>query len=341
MVQVVQTRLIGQVTGVSSMNRTDELWGVHGTDLGFLWDAGPGPDGRKRVFCMFGDTYGPGWGGFGAGPRNADWRTNTLFSSTDTDLDDGLYFDACLSRSAGGASQAIPRSRLNPTRRYPFPEHTMIPNSGITVDGVHHVHWMSVLYWGDGGRWRTFQSGIASSFDDGRTWSKPLGGHWPNPTGRNRFQIGAFTRDEEWVYLFGTTNGRWGPAYLARVAPDRVARVGAYQYFDGAGWQPRQHRAAAVLPGPVGEMSVVRHSGLGLWLAMYLDESRAQIVLRSAPEITGPWSDAVPVASGTEFPALYGGFMHPWGVTGNEMYWVMSQWGPYNVFWMRSELGHD
>ncbi len=195
--------------------------------------------------------------------------------------------------------------------------------------GVHYVHWMSILKWGGpGGRWRTFQAGIAASADDAQTWRKPLHGRWPNPLGRNRFQVGAFTRTEEHVYLFGTTNGRFGPAYLARVAPpERVEWVADYEYFDGAGWSRSQAAAAPVIDGPVGELSVAFHRGLGCWLAVTLDEPRAAIVLRSAARITGPWSEPEVLAAGTDYPGLYGGFIHPWQLDGDSLYWLLSQWG--------------
>lgn len=341
-VTVLETVLHSKVTGPDSINSTADRFGVTATDLGLMWDAGPDGDGKHRVFVMFGDTYGDGWGGRGAGPGTADWRTNVLLASTTTDLErEGLRLDRAVIRvRGGGAAQAIRRSRLNLPRAR-FPEHTLIPNAGITVDGVHYVQWMSVTFWRGGGRWRTIQSGIAVSRDDGRSWAKPLLGRWWNLFGGNRFQVGAFTRDDDWVHLFGTTNGRHGPAYLARTRPDRVARAAAYDYWDGTGWQPHQRHAAPVIDGPVGELSVVHHRGLGRWLALHLDEDRAAIVLRSAVAITGPWSAGVEVASGRDHPALYGGFIHPWAVEGDRIYWLMSQWDPYNVFLMRTTLALD
>lgn len=50
-------------------------------------------DSRGRVAIAFGDTYGEGWGGHGAGPETAGWRFNTLAHSTDTYLSDGRTAD--------------------------------------------------------------------------------------------------------------------------------------------------------------------------------------------------------------------------------------------------------
>lgn len=323
-IRAVETERIEQVTGAGTANRTDERFAVTATDLGILWDAGGG-----RVFALFGDTFGAGWGGRGAGPGSADWRSNVLAWSTARDLSGGLPFDGVVERPEGGAAQVIPSGRR---------EVTVIPNSAITVDGTHYVHYMSVREWGRPGHWRTNHAGIAVSTDDGRTWDKPRSARWKNRDGRSRFQIGAFARDAGAVHLFGTTNGRHDVPYLARVEPARLLHADAWEYWDGRDWRDDERHAAPVFDGSVGEMSVGYHSGFGLWLMMHLDEPRKGIVLRSAPSLTGPWSEGEVVVSGEEYPAIYGGFLHPWSLEGPELYYLVSQWEPYNVFLTRTRL---
>ncbi|PRX49988.1 uncharacterized protein DUF4185 [Prauserella shujinwangii] len=325
MVRVVETTRIGRVTGPGSASRTPERFGIHGTDLGILWDGG---DGRVRV--LFGDTYGEGWHGHGAGPADADWRRNVLTFSANRDLEHGLVLDDAVCREDGVARQVIPSGRR---------EVTVIPNGGIAVDGRHYVHYMSVRRWGPPGRWRTGHAGIAVSADGGRTFTKPPAARWPNRwRGGNRFQIGAFARSGEHVYLFGTTNGRYGDAYLARARPEDLLDTRGYRYWTGSGWSRRQRAAAAVFAGPVGEMSVGYSSYLGRWLLLHLDEPRKGIVLRSAERLTGPWSWGEVVVSGREYPAVYGGFLHPWSLDGPDLYYLVSQWGPYNVFLQRTRV---
>jgi hypothetical protein len=70
----------------------------------------------------------------------------------------------------------------------------------------------------------------------------------------------------------------------------------------------------------------------------YLDEHQRAIVIREAPELTGPWSDSQVVVSGDKYPALYGAFLHPWFSDGETIYFNMSQWVPYNVLLMRAQL---
>jgi hypothetical protein len=84
--------------GQRDINRTASRFAVQATDLGIMWR-----DSRGRVAIAFGDTYGVGWGGSGAGPETADWRFNTLAHSTDTNLADGLHIDSMVTDRPGHA----------------------------------------------------------------------------------------------------------------------------------------------------------------------------------------------------------------------------------------------
>ncbi|GAA3821134.1 MULTISPECIES: DUF4185 domain-containing protein [Amycolatopsis] len=324
--RVVETEQICKVTGADSINRTDRF-AIHGTDLGILWDGGDG-----RVFVLFGDTFGEGWGGDGGGPNSADWRNNVLAFSTSTDLAAGLTFDGVVTRPDGTAAQVIPRDGRRD-------EVTVIPNSGLAVDGLQVVHYMSVRQWGPPGKWTTNYSGLAVSDDGGVTWAKPWSARWINRAERDDpFQMCALAREGDHVYLFGTTNGRHGDAYLARTAIPHLLDASSYEYFDGRGWTRDEFAAAPVIPGPVGELSVAYDVHLGQWLAMHLDDPGGAILLRSADRLTGPWSPGQVAVPGHRYPGLYGGYLHPWALDGPDVYYLMSQWGPYNVFLMRSTL---
>jgi hypothetical protein len=324
--------LIAQVTGEDSPNRTGSRFGFLATDLGILWD-----DGEGGVLAAFGDTYGEGWAGPGAGARTADHRRNVLGRSTGTELRAGLVLDEMTEDRPGHAAEILP---ADPHRRL---ESTVIPTAGIAVDGVQYIHYMSVKVWGVPGGWRTNYGGIAYSRDRGMTWHKDRDARWRNTwlRGRQPFQMGAFTRDPAdpaWVYLFGTRNGRFGDVHLARVAAARVAHPDSYEYWTGSHWSEFWHRARPVAAGPCGELSVAYHRGLGCWLMVHLDDRAGRILLRSAAAVTGPWSDGQTLVSGQEYPALYGGYLHPGALDGDEIYFTMSQWGPYNVYLMRADL---
>lgn len=44
------------------------------------------------------------------------------------------------------------------------------------------------------------------------------------------------------------------------------------------------------------------------------------------------------LANGREYAQLYGSYIHPLSVTGDNLYFTMSMWMPYNVFLMKAEL---
>src|SRR5690606_13344402 len=41
------------------------------------------------------------------------------------------------------------------------------------------------------------------------------------------------------------------------------------------------------------------------------------------------------------YPGNYGSYIHPWSNNGTDLYFIMSQWGPYNSFLMKSTLSLD
>lgn len=333
MVGVLATREVAPVTGAVTRR-----FGIHATDLGILWDNGQG-----RLLVAFGDTYGAGWGGHGAGPpRGSDWRCNVLASSSNRDLDTGLRLDSVVARADGTAAQILDRDRE-------ADENTVIPNSGIAVGGYNYLHYMSVRKWGPPGKWDTNYAGIAVSADGGDTWTKPPSARWHNsPKGDHPFQICAFAvsnnrmpnnrEDTDYVYLMGTTNGRFGDVYLGRCRRYDILDPPAYEYWTGEWRKGDAYAAAPVMSGPAGELSVEFNEHFGQWIALHLDEERAAIVLRWAPDLTGPWADGQVVASGADYPGLYGGYLHPWANDGAEMYFTLSHWGPYNVSLMCVDL---
>ncbi|HEX3778768.1 MAG TPA: DUF4185 domain-containing protein [Pseudonocardiaceae bacterium] len=335
MVRVLGLTPIAAVTGEGSVNKTGSRFGVYGTDLGIVWESGPG-----EVLVAFGDSYGREWGGNGAGPAHADWRSNFVVRSTSTNLDQGLLLEPLARRTDGTVAQAIARDA--DTDR----ENTVIPTSGITIDNRHYLHYMSVHSWGEPGHWQTNYGGVAVSEDGGMSWHKPESARWP---GRRRqfgrfnrptahpFQLGAFARADSYVYLFGTPAGRFGSASLARVEPEQILDATRYRYWTGSDFAADDpFDAVPVLPGPVGELSVRYNPFLSCWLAMHLDERRAAIVLRSAPSLAGPWSAGAVVVDGAQYPGLYGGYLHPWTTADPAIYFTLSQWGPYNVSLMRA-----
>ena len=327
---------VARVTGATpagetlpNPNQTATHYEVMGTDLGIMWDKGGG-----EIFVLFGDTFGNGWcgdGGCGGG-----WRSNVLARSSDTNLADGLTFSTMIQDAPRHAKELLFSKKVN------FEEITVIPTAGVTVGSRHYIHYMSVNNWGSPGMWSTNYAGLAYSDDNGQNWIKHATARWPNTSARtNPFQVAAFLKNGGFVYLYATPNGRFGNVHLARVPETALLNINDYRYWDGNGWSPSQAAAVPVAMGAAGELSVVYNATFGRFLMTYLNEHRQAVVMRDAPTPTGPWSGEKPMATGAAFPGLYNGFMHPWASSGTTLYYVISQWSPYNTFLMRTTLVAD
>ncbi|GAA4249252.1 hypothetical protein GCM10022255_032510 [Dactylosporangium darangshiense] len=322
--------LVEKLTGPDGPNNTWGRWNVKATDLGILWDNGAG-----QVLSAFGDTFGDAWvgpGGGALGPGDANWRSNVLLRSGDTDLADGMHFDSAVTWADGRAREVVPGLHQPDGTG----EVTKIPTAGISVGTRQYMSFMSVRHWGAPGQWDTNYARIAYSDDNGTTWSTAGTPTWNNPGFADRFQMQAFARNGGYVYVYGTPSGRLGSAYVARVPEAQMLTQSAYQYWNGSTWVTANESAAVAIVGaPVSELSVRYDGWSGKWLMMYLQGE--DIILRSATSPQGPWSGAQVVVSSADYPGLYGGFMHPWS-SGGTIYFTMSQWDPYNVYLMKVQI---
>jgi len=316
---VEDVEFVAWVTGPDSVNQTDENYGIDGTDLGSMFDL------NGTLYIAFGDTFGccrPAGGGAGG----ANWRYNALAYTTDRDLDDGITFDGMIADKNGRARPVLTKN---------FDDVTIIPTAGIAIDDRMFLHYMAVGEWGPPGQWTLNRSGWAYSDDGGETWTQPDDAIWDGDT---NFGQAALVKDENFVTIFGIHGGRFGGVALARVPVDQILDMTAYTYWDGSDWVEDIDSAVEIADAPVGELSVAWNAYLDRWIMTYLDEPRRAIVIREAPELTGPWSDPLDVVSANDYPALYGAYLHPWGSDGETIYFNMSQWGPYNVRLMRARL---
>jgi D-arabinan endo alpha-(1,5)-arabinofuranosidase len=332
--------MVAQIAGVRSnepsapqVNSTVQQYQVDAADLGIVWDEGNG-----TVRIAFGDTYGNGWtakptgGPADTDGAEADWRCNSLASSSDHDLAHGMVISAMVEDRPGHAGQFLSCAKD------PNSEITVIPTSAIHVGNTDYLAFMSVRQWQTEWSWQTNYSQIAYSTDGGRTWTKSSA-TWPN-NGEysDHFQMSAFAESGGYVYKFGTPNGRAGNVYLSRVAPGSILDPRAYQYWTGTGWAAGSDTLAVpVVAGPVGELSVEYDASVGKWLMTSMDQSLGAITLRTADSPAGPWSAEQILVRAADYPGLYGGFIHPWS-SGNALYITVSMWGPYEVYLMRSTL---
>lgn len=332
--------MVGQIAGLRSnepsapqVNNTPQQYQLDAADLGIVWDEG---DGSVRI--AFGDTYGNGWAAKPTGGpadtdgAKADWRCNTLATSTDHDLSQGLVISGMLEDRPGHAGQFLSCAKS------PGSEISVIPTSAIHVGNTDYLAFMSVRQWQTEWLWQTNFSQIAYSTDGGRTWTKSKA-TWPNDGDfSDHFQMSAFAQYGGYIYKFGTPNGRAGNAYLSRVLPDSILNPSAYQYWTADGWQSGSDSLAVpVVSGPIGELSVEYDASVGKWLMTSMDQSLGAITLRTADTPTGPWSAEQILVRASAYPGLYGGFIHPWS-SGHDLYITVSMWGPYQVYLMHSTL---
>ncbi len=306
-----------QLTGPGSPNRTFQRWNIGGTDLGHTFFH------KGDLYMVFGDTYGR---------ERQDWRSNTMAKVAAIDSPaSGLEFESFVGDAEGRATELLSSHKVY------WVEPTVIPTNGVSVGDRMILHYMSVRRWVAPGRWRINHAGMAYSDDDGITWAR-TGEMWDKST--NFAQV-AFVRDpgdSDHIYLFGIPAGRHGAVHLARVPVDDILNIRAYRYWDGTEWSPAHSDAVEVAPRPVGELSVAWSGHLDLWMMMYLNERHRAIVVRTAEELTGTWSDERLITTGQDHPQLYAPFIIPFDSNDPDVFFTMSRWDAYNVFLMHLHL---
>ncbi len=327
---------VAQLTGPDSMNKTDR-WAVAGTDLGSMFNV------DDRTYFVFGDTFGERREGM-TGGGGEDWRSNVLAVSTDADPSDGISFDRFIADDADHAKELIPAKRQDGI------EITRIPTHGIAAGSALYLYYMSVRHWGPAGEWDANHSGVARSTDEGETWQVLDGLEWDGES--NFIQVSPFkvTKDDgsTEVYFWGIPAGRFGGVKLMKVPEAEIERLDSYRYFAGTeengtpAWSAEIADAETIVDDTVGELSVAWNDYLERWVMTYL-RGGGDLVIREGINPWGPWREPITVATQTSHPGLYGPFMNPRYVEngGETIYFSLSRWGPYQVFWMKLSLVKD
>lgn len=348
------TRQISELTGPHAAGGdTEARFGVAGTDLGHMFTV----DGRLAI--AFGDTYGGVSIDHFFRIHHPDWRSNVLgWIDPPASPADGFALSGMVTDRPGHAEELLG------SRKQDGVEWTVIPTYGIAVGKRMFLHYMSVrTFTTPPGHWPLNDAGVAYSDDGGHTWQRPAGAVWPGGT---RFGQVAYVRpggaDDPFaphrmpvpgllsyvpvlpsgpdpsIYVYGVPGGRYGDVSLARVPADRLLDRTAYRYWTGRGWSAREDDAAPLVRGPAGELSVRWSSWYRTWLMMYLDDPTGQIVLRTAPSPTGPWSGPQVVTTTREHPEAYAPYLTPRWNDGPDVWFTLSQYRSYGVSLMRARL---
>ena len=309
---------------------TDTMqYDVCGTDLGsmFRWN--------NKVYIAFGDTFGCPLLDANNNPRYLNWRSNTMAITTDTAPSDGLVFDSWILGGNGKAKQLFFK---DPGAS------TIIPTYGVGIGNTGYLFYMQIIYWGPPGQWTCDYSSIALSTNDGQTWIKQNDIIKWNAGNFNQV---AIMKIDNYLYIWGIPCGRFGSVKLMRVDQNNILSKNQYQYFTGLDdssnptWSNNEADAVNAVSGPIGELSVRWNEWLGRYVMMYLDESKAAVVIREGVEPWGIWSEPIIVASAANYPALYGAYMLDGYEenNGETIYFRMSQFFPlYSTYWMKTTL---
>jgi hypothetical protein len=329
---------VAQLTGPGSELNDTEAVAVAGTDLGSMFNV------DDRTYFVFGDTFGvrdpDSYGGQGG-----NWRSNALAYTTDDDPSDGITFDAWITDDIGLADEVIPGLHEPGGTG----EVTKIPTQGFAADDALYLQFMSVHEWGDHGDWQANYAGLARSTDQGQTWEVLDDVQWPGDS--NFVQVAAATvRDggDDHLYLWAIPNGRFGDVQLMKVpaTSEAIEDLSAYRYFAGTDedeqprWSSEMEEAATVAEGPYGELSVMYSDHLDRWLMTTMTGDTTDAVILEGITPWGPWSEPMIITTQAETHGLYAPYMNPRYVEndGRTVYFSMSLWGPYNVFWYRMDL---
>lgn len=338
---------VAWVTGPRSDNDTYDRFGISGTDLGISWDNGSG-----QTLMAFGDTFG------NCSLPDAQWRSNVLMRSDDNNLADGITVDPGVpgDPTSGAVVQAgAPNfaTEVIPTLGIAGVEDTVIPTAAIAIGNTQYLNYMSVRSWGAPGRWVTNFSAIATSTDNGQTWSTApetirvnagvtIPGIEQVEESNGKYQMNAYVEGRDgYIYQFGTPNGRFGAAFLARVMPQDILDLTKYEYSTqdpAKPWSTDVAESTSVVPEPVSEMSVSWNDYLQRYVMMYGNEVQRTIVARTAEKPEGPWSPPTTVLNALETTGgIYAPYIHPI-TSGNQLYFTASRWFDYNVLLMRTNL---
>lgn len=340
------TKAIEWVTGPKSKNNTFNRFGITGTDLGISWDNGSG-----QTLMAFGDTFG------NCAVRGQEWRHNVLLRSDDTDLSDGITIpDAVPGNNKSGS--VVGADRRNFAREIisslgiPQVEVTTIPTAAISIGNTQYINYMSVRAWGAAGRWDTNFSAVAVSRDNGQTWATDPNTIRVNadvtiPTvsqvhqDNGKFQMNAYLKGKDgYIYQYGTPNGRYGAAYLARVKPENILDLNKYEYYTtnaAQRWSKELVNLKNIAPAPVSELSVAWNDHLGRYVMLYTSDVSGGLVMRTAGSPEGPWSGTKLLVPGSGLSGIYAPFIHP-SSDGNSLYFTASRWKDYNVMLLRTDL---
>lgn len=342
------SQLVGDVdreTQQPTANRTGERFSLFGTDLGVPFRH------QGKTFLLFGDS---------GRPEDED----TLAFSSDEDLSDGLDLSFYRRDDGRFAPLRIPGISLGGFE---------VPMEGISL-GQSMLVYATTDHTPEKVMGRSV---VAQSTDDGRTFQLLY------ELSQQHFINVSVVRppagdSQEHLFLFGSGDYRKSNVYLARQPASEATRRDSLRFFAGLDrdeqprWSRREADSQPLFNHPVvGELSASWNPFLEAWVLLYNSPQPRGIVMRTAKQPWGPWSDPQVVFDPWQDEG-YCHFIHAswdrqkcdhvhdpgreqvWGgeygpyqfehfATGvadsSTIYFTLSTWNPYTVVLMRAKIG--
>ena len=203
---------------------------------------------------------------------------------------------------------------------------------------------MSIRYWGVGGDWRvTYNQCLKADDSTYKSWSNVESLRWDEDELYYAGQIYPFNdpKDDEHIYFTSIPGGRNNGAVMFRVDKDKFENRDEYEYLTSKntwtkgddGMKKLNDNPYFIMSPGVSEPSIVYSEYLDKYVFATLKGSN--IVFGVSDNVCGPYNETYPVVSSSDFPGLYGGFVHSkfMDSDGQRMYIQLSRWTPiYNTY---------
>lgn len=215
----------------------------------------------------------------------------------------------------------FPREILPPTAWERSHRLRFWPEHGVVIDGRVYLYYLGIQTTDPTTIWGFRNAGTGLAVLDPQTGSCQRvlrGGDWRlwQPLGDDfHFGVQAI-REGDTIYVFGALRqGLTASARLARVAAERIADPGAYEYLASPAPSWTAELSAAWDLGWSGnEFTVSWNEHLGKYLLLAIDDYRKTLVARVADALWGPYSapyHAIGLPHEPDSELIYLGFQHP------------------------------
>ena len=243
---------------------------------------------------------------------------NAFALSNDMNPDDGFY----IAQVSPGSDGIVPI--LEPSGDG---ETACVPTAGVTVNGKQYIHYYSFKSPDpeDSDAWTANFSGLLSSADGGKSWTREIRGRW---SGAGHFVQAAFYLSDRYLYMFGSDAGRSTPKiYVARIKSDGdIATAANWTYWDGTDWVAGDpESAAAITYGNASEMCVTYNAAHKRYIMVYRSGTTGGLVYRDAGSPEGDWSGEKLLAlDNANLGGWFSPSVYPYS-SGDNMYFIVSQ----------------